>query len=103
MPAELPIACSLDATELAQRLSEMAAVGRAALVEVDHDQRRGELRFAADRGIRERVEAIVAAESRCCAFLRMRVDDAPERVVLTIEAPDGAGAALAELVGAFRG
>jgi hypothetical protein len=34
MPAELPIACSLSATELPQRLKEMADLGRAALVDV---------------------------------------------------------------------
>jgi hypothetical protein len=103
MATELPIACSLDASELPQRLSEMADLGRTALVDTDQDEKRAELRFAGGRGIRERVEAIVAAESHCCAFLTMRVDDAPGAVVLSIEAPAGAGVILAELVDAFRG
>ena len=103
MPTELPIACSLDATEFPQRLSEMADLGRAALADIDQDEKRAELRFAAGQGIRERVEAIVAAESQCCAFLTMRVDDALDLVVLTIEAPEGAEAILAELVDGFRG
>jgi hypothetical protein len=102
MPTELPIACSLDATEFPRRLAEMAEVGRA-LVHVIHEGMRAELRFAAGKGIRERLEAIVAAESDCCAFLRMRVDDAPDLLVLTIDAPAGAGPILTELVDAFRG
>jgi hypothetical protein len=103
MPTPLSIACSLDATELPRRLAEMADVGRAALLDVAVGEARAELRFAAGNGIRERLDAIVAAESDCCAFLTMRVEDAPDLVVLTIDAPDGAGPILTELVNAFRG
>jgi hypothetical protein len=51
--------------------------------------------------VRERLEAVVAAESVCCAFLTMRVRVAPDSLALTIDAPDGAEPVLAELVGAF--
>jgi len=102
MPTELPIACSLSAAELPKRLAKMTALGRAALLEVRHEDTRAELRFAAGAGVRERVDAIVAAESRCCAFLAMRVDEVPDTVVLTIEAPDGGEVVLDELIDAFR-
>jgi hypothetical protein len=85
MPAELPIACSLSATEV--RTADTHA----------------ELRFAAGAGVRDRVDAIRAAESRCCAFLDMAVSDEPDTVVLTIDAPEGDELVLAELVDAFRG
>jgi hypothetical protein len=49
------------------------------------------------------VQAIVAAESRCCAFVQMRVSDEPDAVVLEIDAPEGAELVLIELVDAFRG
>jgi hypothetical protein len=62
MPADLPIACSLNATELPERLTEMADLGRAALRAVHIDGTRAELRFAAAAGARRRVEAIVAGE-----------------------------------------
>lgn len=101
MTAELPIACSLGATELPVRLAEMAELGRAALLDARRDGTRAELRFAA--GMRERVEAIVAAESECCPFLAMRVSDEPGTVLLAIEAPDGAELVVQELVDAFRG
>jgi hypothetical protein len=103
MPAEPPIACSLSATELSLRLAEMAALGRAALVDAVANTTRAELRFAARAGVRDRVSAIVAAESRCCAFLTMRVTDERDAVVLTIDAPEGADLVLGELVDAFRG
>jgi hypothetical protein len=103
MPAELPIACSLSATELPKRLAEMADLGRLALVHARIESLQAQLRFAAGAGIRERVEAVVAAESHCCAFLTMRVADEPDAVVLTIAAPEGAEVVLAELVEAFRG
>lgn len=103
MPTELPIACSLSATELPQRLAEMADLGRAALLDVRTEPLQAQLRFAAGAGIRDRVAAVVAAESQCCAFLTMRVVDERDAVVLSITAPDGAEAVLTELVDAFRG
>jgi hypothetical protein len=102
MPTNLPIACSLTAEELSPRLDEMAALGRAALIDARTEQTKAELRFAPDAGIRVRVEAIVAAEARCCAFLHMRVHGEPDAVVLEIDAPEGAELVLTELVDAFR-
>jgi hypothetical protein len=99
----LPIACSLTATELPQRLAEMSDLGRAALVDARTEATRAELRFAAGAGVRDRVEAVVVAESQCCAFLDMAVTEEADTVVLTIQAPDDAELVLAELVVAFRG
>jgi hypothetical protein len=103
MSNDLPIACSLNAAELPQRLAEMAHLGRAALLDARAEPRRAQLRFAAGAGIRDRVQAVVAAESRCCAFLTMRISDEPDAIVLTIDAPERAQGVLAELVGALRG
>jgi hypothetical protein len=103
MPTELPIACSLSATELPARLAQMAELGRDALVDVKLSGTRATLRFAAGTGVRDRVTSIVAAESACCAFLAMRVSDEPDTVVLDISAPDDAEPVLHELIDAFRG
>jgi hypothetical protein len=103
MPTEPLIACSLSATELPERLDEMADLGRAALVGAHTEALQAQLRFAAGAGIRDRVEAIVAAESQCCAFLAMGVSEESGAVVMTITAPEGAEVVLAELVDAFRG
>ena len=102
MPHELPIACSLSGTDLPKRLQEMTDLGRDALLDSDLAGTRARLRFATGVGIRERVEAIVAAESSCCAFLTMRVTDQPDAVLLTIDAPEDAEPVLAELVDAFN-
>jgi hypothetical protein len=102
MPDELPIACSLTAAELPKRLTEIAALGREALVDVRNESTRAELRFADRAGVHQRVDAIVAAESECCAFLTMRVSNPPGLVVLNIEAPEDAELVLQELVATFR-
>ncbi len=101
MAAEPPIVCSLSATELPVRLAEMADLGRAALLDARAQGTHAELRFADEAGVRDRVDAIIAAESLCCAFLTMRVSEAPPDVVLTIDAPQGAENVLADLVDAF--
>jgi len=103
MATDLPIACSLTATELPRRLAEMADLGRSALFDVQAAGTHAQLSFAAGASVRDRVEAIVAAESQCCAFLGMTIGDALDTVVLTIDAPEGAEVVLAELVDAFRG
>ena len=61
MDPETPIACSLSSDELPARLAELGAIGRDALLSVSPD---GALRFRADPGIRARLEAVIAAESR---------------------------------------
>jgi hypothetical protein len=102
LPSELPIACSLSASDLSTRLREMAELGEAALLEVRHEPARAELRFAAAAGVRDRVERIATAESRCCPFLALRVEDEPGTVVLLVQAPDDAKPVLRELLDAFR-
>lgn len=101
MPAELPITCSLSATELPARLAEMADLGRAALIGAEVEGSRARLRFSADASVRARVNTVVAAEARCCAFLTMTVAGHPDGVMLTIDAPADAQPVVAELVNAF--
>jgi hypothetical protein len=102
MSTDLPIACSLNATDLPVRRAQIAALGRDALVAARIEGRRAELRFDDRPGVRDRVERFVAAEGECCAFLTMGVEDAPDEIRLTIEAPLGAELVLAELVAAFE-
>jgi hypothetical protein len=101
MPDELPVACSLSAAEFPARLAQVAALGRDALVDAHVTGARARLRFALDPRVRERVEAFAEAERRCCPFLRFTVTDAPDAVLLVIDAPDDAAGVLAELVAAL--
>jgi hypothetical protein len=101
MPEELPIACSLSVTDLTARLRAIADLGRDALLDSRIDGAGAHLRFAASPGVRDRVDAIVAAESECCAFLTMRVAEERDGVRLTIAAPAGAEFMVVELIDAF--
>ncbi len=103
MSEQPPIVCSLSATELPVRLAEIADLGRTALLDARAEGTHAELLFAGGADVRERVDAIVAAESRCCGFLTMRVKDAPPNVLVTVDAPEGAENVLADLISAFRG
>ena len=59
------------------------------------------LRFRQAPATRERAAAFVAAESRCCAFLRMQLRDDPDALTLTIDGPPGSEPVVAEMVAAF--
>jgi hypothetical protein len=97
-PTRLPIACSLGADELADRLTQIRALGRDALLGVSPE---GGLRFRAGDGVRERLEAIIAAESRCCPFLGFELADQGDELVLSVTAPEGAEPIAQELVAQF--
>jgi hypothetical protein len=102
MPDELPIACTLNAQDLAAREALMAELGRDALLDVVQDGPHALLRFAAGSGVWDRVGSFVAGESTCCAFLTMKVAQIGDELELRIHGPAGAELALAEIVAAFR-
>jgi len=104
MTSELPIACTLSATDLSQRVAEIRDLGRAALLDVERGAARAVLRFRGDDETRGRLTTIVAAEAQCCAFLDMTVrDDARDDVLLEIRAPACAEPVVDDLVAAFTG
>lgn len=99
MTSDTPIACSLNAEELPRRLAEIRAIGADALVGVDGA---GTLRFRNDEATRSRLEAIVTAESECCAFLAFDLRATDDELELRITAPEGAEGIADELAEAFR-
>ena len=101
MPTDPPIACSLDAGALSDRLAHMAELGGAALLDARIDGRRALLRFAAGGEVRGRLDGIVAAEARCCPFLGMDMTEEPGTLTLAIVAPAGAEPVVEDLVAAF--
>jgi rhodanese-related sulfurtransferase len=101
-----PIACNLTLEQMAGADEGLAAyrrLGRDALLSVEREPRRAVLRFRRDPQIRTQVEALVAAESRCCAFLGFDVADGPEATVLTLTAPEGGEQVMADLVDIVAG
>jgi hypothetical protein len=97
----LPIACSLDPSEMSARLDEIADVGRTALTAVERSGNTLTLRFRPGNRTRDRLEAIAAAEADCCPFLGFELDARRDQVVMTIAAPEGAELVLTELAAAF--
>jgi MerR family copper efflux transcriptional regulator len=101
MSRPLPIACTLSATDLAERGEELRALGGDGLVSVSEEPGRAVLRFRADADIHRRVEAIVGAESECCPFLDFRLEHDSDAIVLTITAPNGGAEVVRDLAAAL--
>jgi hypothetical protein len=102
MSTQPPIACTLSAAEMPARRAEIALVAQD-LVSAESQAARAVLRFRAGARTRERVAAFVAAESRCCPFLRMELRDDPDALTLTVEGPAGSEPIVRDLLAAFTG
>jgi hypothetical protein len=103
MTDDPPLACSLGAEDLAQRLAAMAEVGAASLVADERKRGRRLLRFRKSDEARRRLQSIVAAEAKCCAFLDLSLNEEDDGLVLSIAAPTDAEAVADELAAAFSG
>ena len=97
MTKPLPIACTLGASELPERLAEMRALGRDALISAGEH----ELRFRASPGVRERLERLVAAEAACCSFMTLELVDENGEHLVRVAAPPEAEPVVRELIAAF--
>src|ERR1043165_841906 len=103
MTEETPIACSLGASDLRQRLSEIAEVGADSLIERGTVGERHLLRFRSDAKTRRRLEAIVVAEAKCCSFLDLSLEEQGAELVLTVSAPGDGQPVADELAAALPG
>ena len=100
---QTPIACLLNGNELPERYGVMAALGTCTLIDVRREPAGTRLRFVARVGIRDRLAAIVRAESRCCPFLTFELLEEPEVIVLTIQGPPHAKVVVEDIVAALSG
>jgi hypothetical protein len=98
-----PIACSLGASDLRQRLDEIAEVGANSLIERSADGERHLLRFRSDPETRRRLGAIVTAEAKCCSFLDLSLAEEGGELVLSVSAPEDGQPIADELAAAFAG
>jgi len=101
MATEIPIACTLSATDYRTRLAEIAALSREALRRVERRGLTLDLRYAPEAV--ERVRRLVEQERTCCAFLQFELQEGADEVRLLVTAPAAAADAvpdfLAELTG----
>jgi hypothetical protein len=103
MLSDHPIVCTLTADEMPKRLAQIRAIGEASLRSAETIGSQAALRFRADPLTRRRLEAIIAAEGQCCAFLSFELTEEREDLVLAIRGPAGSEPVMQELVAAFRG
>ena len=97
------VSCSLEPNARSARTAQIVALGRRALIDADIDATTARLRFAADDGVRAELEAIVAAEARCCPFFEMTVGERDGAIELEVFAPDAAQPEFAWLAASFSG
>jgi hypothetical protein len=103
MTEETPVACSLSAGDLEQRLAAIAAIGADSLISSEIDGDRHLLRFRSSEPARRRLEEIVAAEAECCSFLDLSLAEEEGELTLSIAAPGDGRAVADELARAFAG
>jgi hypothetical protein len=102
MANDAPVACTLGAAELEQRLARIAKLGAESLVSREADGDRHLLRFRPGAGTRGRLEKLVAAEAECCPFLDLSLsEEEGGELVLSIAASQDARALADELARAF--
>jgi hypothetical protein len=87
---ELPLACSLDASDLSARQERWRAIGERALRDRGREGDAVRLTFASSPGVEEELRELVRLEGECCAFLDMAVAPGGDEVVLTISGPPDA-------------
>lgn len=102
MAKELPVVCSLEAGDLQQRLAEIAAIGRASLIEHRAHDGTHVLRFRGSPETQRKLEEIVAAEQQCCAFLGLALNEDGDDLVLSITAPEAGQLTADGLAAAFQ-
>ena len=84
----LPIACTLEAGDLKERVASIRELARDALLGFE---REGMILSLRDRtSAAERVREMVNQEEHCCAFLRFSVLETPNPIAVTTTSPEAA-------------
>jgi hypothetical protein len=81
-----PIACTLTGARLQDRIDWIGRLARDALRTHERDDLTLRLRYAPDAA--ESVRRMVAEEQICCAFLGFELQEGPDELLLTINAPE---------------
>lgn len=92
-----PIACTLSGSEFAERTQDTAALARRALRSRQPIPEGTRLTFEASADTERELRAVIAAESRCCAFLQLDLRSYHDALILDITGPDEAEPIIAGL------
>jgi hypothetical protein len=94
---EQPIACTLSPGQYEERTSELATLAARALRSREPTADGERLTFTDSADTERELRAVIAAESSCCAFLRMDLRRGDDELVLEIAGPQDARPIIAEL------
>ena len=92
-----PIACTLSADDYATRRDDIARIVRDALRSRETLAGGARLTFAASDDTERDLRAVIAAEGKCCSFLRLELGREAEVLRLDVTGPDDAQPIIAEL------
>ena len=94
---DAPVACTLTPADYRRRAAELSSLAARSVAErasIDGGQR---LSFIDIPALERELLATIAAEAQCCAFLRMTLSRAADRLVLDITGPAEAQPIIDEL------
>ena len=94
-----PIACTLTASDLRDRLAWIATLNRDSLRGYDRSGLTLQLRYAPQAV--QQVGELMRQEQACCAFLTFEMHEQTDAVILTIKAPEEARSTVDPLFEAF--
>ncbi len=98
---ELPVACRLGPEEGSARLRRWKALADRGRPIARRDGDRLEVRYAAEAGVLHELEALAAAERRCCSFVSWSVTRDGDRAVLHVTADASAPDRVAAIAALF--
>jgi hypothetical protein len=92
-----PIACSLSSTDYAERIDQLAALRRDALLDRSPIEDGERLVFVDAPGIETSLRAAIDAEAACCSYLTLTLERDGHRLLLDITGPEMARPIIKEL------
>lgn len=91
-PAALPLACTLGPDDGPARMRRWQALAEKGHPSARRGGHRLEVRYQAQPGVRDELEALAAAERDCCSFVAWEVtQDGPEAVLRVTAEPSAPG------------
>jgi hypothetical protein len=95
---DAPIACTLSAADYAARMQDIRELARRALRSRQPIPDGARLTFEPGADTERQLREFVAAEARCCAFLRMDLSAARDALTLEVTGPAEAEPIIAQLL-----
>jgi hypothetical protein len=99
--AELPVACTLGPDDGPARMRRWQVLGEKGRPTARRSGHRLEVRYQAEPGVRDELEALAAAERQCCAFVAWDVSHEGHHAVLHVTADPGAPDDVAPIAALF--